>query len=298
MLICIYFLLHVIPQTKPDPLFTMVFKNPSNGNGQMPRDMCQLSLRESDGWFCEFDDDWKRRRRLHHMQDRRNRFNDGRHVFFQNNWEPTIPCAAEQRVGTMGDGGKWACDLHKLESNTSTPLVYSIGSSGNFVFEEGIKELLPNAEIHTFDRANYGCRANLCTFHQAYVGDGKTPGGKSLNMIIDELGHRQRTIDILKLDIEGSEYAVFEAFLKHPSNTTAGSDGKDSDNKTPYIRQILIEIHLHSDAGDEPISRVHGLFELLRLNNYAIFHKEPNLYNPNNVCEYGFIRLNPTFFKA
>lgn len=301
-LICIYILLYFIPQTMPDRLFMIGSKQTlslllSSSNGSMPRELCQLSLLESDGWFCESDNDWKRRKRLYHLQDRRNRFNDIRHVFFQNNWEPTIQCAYERRVGTMGDGGKWVCDIHKLETYNSTSLIYSIGSSGNFVFEEGVKELIPKAEIHTFDEGYFACRPDLCTFHRAFIGDGQAVGTKSLSQIINKLGHRQRKIDILKIDIEGSEYTALEAFFKHPSKTTNSSDGKDNDHDIPYIRQILIEFHLQIGTVDEPISRVHGLFELFRANNYAIFHKEPNLYNPNNVCEYGFIRLNPTFFN-
>jgi hypothetical protein len=35
---------------------------------------------------------------------------------------------------------------------------------------------------------------------------------------------------------------------------------------------------------------------LFRSNNYAIFHKEPNLAYANIAAEYAFIRLNRAFF--
>src|SRR5690242_15023414 len=76
---------------------------------------CQLSLYESDGWFCELDSDWTRRKALHHLQHKRNHISDSRRLFFQNNWEPTIQCKFERRLGNPGDGGKWICDIHRFK---------------------------------------------------------------------------------------------------------------------------------------------------------------------------------------
>lgn len=96
-------------------------------------------------------------------------------------------------------------------------------------------------------------------------------------MVIDELGHRQRTIDIFKIDIEGHEYAMFGEFFEHPPDGIDENDAQQSDREIPYIRQIQMEIHLVRKTG-KPISvAVHKLFELFRFNNYAIFHKEMNL---------------------
>jgi hypothetical protein len=101
-----------------------------------------------------------------------------------------------------------------------------------------------------------------------------------------ELGHEKREIHILKVDIEGSEFKLFDALFK-----TSLKNQTD----IPYIRQILFEIHLIG-KGEEPSQRTHQLFELFRSNNYAIFHKEVNLYDPSNVFEYALLRLNPLFF--
>jgi hypothetical protein len=265
---------------------------------QISRNSCSLSLKESDNWFCEFDDDWKRRKRLHRVQDQRNRNTDSLQVFFLNNWEPTFHCAFEQRIGIIGDGGKWVCDIHNLQTNDFIPLIYSFGSAGDFSFEISIRKELPNAEIHTFDLGDFTCPNTVCQFHQAILGDGKRNGTKSLHTVIDELGHRQRKIDILKIDIEGSEYILFEEFFAHKQNTSNDIDSKHNENEVPYIRQILIEIHLRHRLGNETSDSAHQLFELFRSNNYAIFHKEVNLYAPNVATEYAFIRLNPTFFLS
>jgi len=263
---------------------------------QISHDCCSLSLKESDNWFCEFDGDWERRKRLHRIQNQRNRNRDSITAFFINNWEPTFHCAFEQRIGSVGDGGKWVCDLHNLQTNNSTPLIYSFGSSGEFSFERAIKRELPNAEIHTFDSGYSPCPVDVCTFHQALLGDGKRSGTKSLHTVIDELGHRQRQIDILKIDIEGSEYILFEEYFTRHQNTAKNINSKEDGNIMPYIRQILVEIHLQHLLGNETSDSAHRLFELFRSSNYAIFHKEPNLYVPNIATEYAFIRLNSAFF--
>ncbi|CAF2494612.1 unnamed protein product [Rotaria sp. Silwood2] len=249
---------------------------------------CRLSMKESDDWFCELDSDWKHRKILHHIQDKRNRVSDARPLFFQNNWEPTIQCEFERRVGNSGDGGKWACDIHRFGSmNTTNILVYSLGSNGDFSFEQAIKRLFPNAEIHTFDMGLYQCPPNVCSFHQVRLGSGKNDSSKSLQMIVNELGHQKRQIHILKVDIEGSEFNFFEELFQ---------SSNDNPSNLPYIRQILFEIHLGGDRTEAPCQRAHKLFELFRSNNYAIFHKEANLYDAQNVFEYALLRLNPAFF--
>ena len=220
-------------------------------------------------------------------QDKRNRISDNRALFFQNNWEPTIHCEFDRRIGNTGDGGKWVCDIHRFEQmDNASILVYSFGSNGDFSFEKAIKEQLPKAAVHTFDMGVYTCPQNICTFHQARLGHGKNDSSKSLEMIMNELGHQKRQIHILKVDIEGSEFSLFEELFKSSQNQT----------NLPYIRQILFEIHLGGDRSEEPCRRTHKLFELFRSNNYAIFHKEVNLYDAQNVFEYALLRLNPSFF--
>lgn len=262
---------------------------------RISHEWCSLSLNESDGWFCEYDDDWERRKRIHQIQDERNRNIETSSQFFIKNWEPTLHCAFEQRIGSVGVGGKWICDVHKLETNNDVPLIYSIGSDGEFSFENAIKQVLPIVEIHTFDTGNYSCQPGVCTFHRTYLDDGKN-GTKSLKTIIEEVGHTKRPIDILKIDIDGNEYLIFEEFFRHSQNTSNNTDSKQDGFQIPYIRQILIEIHLPVELGDEIARRANGLFELFRSNNYAIFHKEANLHVPNKATEYAFIRLNQAFF--
>ncbi len=257
---------------------------------QIKTSPCYLSMIESDGWFCEKDSDWERRKMIHHMQDKRNHISDDRDLFFQNNWEPTFHCEFERRLGKIGDGGKWICDIHRFEEiDDGKLLIYSFGSNGDFSFERAIKEYLIEAEIHTFDVDLFECPDNVCTFHQARLDNGENDGSKSLQMIINDLGHQNRQIHILKVDIEGSEFNVFEElFIPSIQNQ----------RDIPYIRQILFEIHLGDRRSEEESRRAHKLFELFRSNNYAIFHKEANVFGAQDFFEYALLRLNPAFFNS
>ncbi|CAF0899827.1 unnamed protein product [Rotaria sp. Silwood1] len=275
-------------KTSSSTINFLVSSLPSLSSRELNSNPCQLSMKESDDWFCELDSDWKRRKMLHHIQNKRNRISDMRPLFFQNNWEPTIQCEFERRVGNIGDGGKWVCDIHRFgPMNTTNLLVYSLGSNGDFSFERAIKELFRNAEIHTFDMGLFKCPENVCTFHQVRLGSGKNDSSKSLQMVMNELGHQNRQIHILKVDIEGSEFNFFEELFQSSNN---------NQSDLPYIRQILFEIHLGADRSEAPCRRAHKLFELFRSYNYAIFHKEANLYDAQNVFEYAMLRLNPSFF--
>jgi hypothetical protein len=140
-----------------------------------------------------------------------------------------------------------------------------------------MKKYLPNCEIHTFDVRLYKCPTNVCIFHQFWLGDGRSPNSKTWTMVIKELGHENRSIDVFKIDIEGSEFKFFPSIFEA--------------SEASYPRQILVEIHPKT-APD-----THRLFDLLRTNNYVIFSKEPNVLMRATLFEYAFLRLNSQFFK-
>ncbi len=249
---------------------------------------CELSRLESDDFFCEINDDWNRRKELFHLQHNRNQFLDSAHLFFQDNYEPTFSCRFEQRLGINGDGGKWICDVYRLKQLKSC-LIYSLGSNGEFSFENETKRHLPHCDIHTFDMREFNC-TDICTFHQIKIGNGMD-GTKTLRMIMSELNHRGRYLDILKIDVEGSEYEFFDDLF----NTT--------DYLSESIRQILVEIHLSgimytvNSITYYNYKKIHHLFQLFHDKHFVMFHKEVNLYNPYNAFEFSFIKLNENFFK-
>ncbi|CAF2772772.1 unnamed protein product [Rotaria sp. Silwood2] len=237
---------------------------------------CQQSLVESDEFICEPDSLWNERKHVYHAQDKENMMKRKDAIYFLSNWEPNFHCSHARRIGDMGDGGKWVCDPYRLKSRHDC-LVYSVGSRGDFSFENYMKKLMPQCEIHAFDKILYSCPIKTCSFHQIIFGTGIEPNGsKNWMTIIQELNHINRSIDILKIDIEGSEYSFFPLLF--------------NSNKISFPRQILVELHPIN------VSIVHGFFDLLRNNNYVIFNKENNLLAGPYFFEYGFLKLNPHFF--
>lgn len=108
-----------------------------------------MAAHDSLGFFQDIpDEDWLRRKRLtndaeHHLFSRR--MNPAKPMktpagWYQNNWNEDFSCFAEVAVGRMGEGHKYVCDPHRLPSDC---LVYSIGSNGNFKFEQHLQQLAP-----------------------------------------------------------------------------------------------------------------------------------------------------------
>jgi hypothetical protein len=237
---------------------------------------CAKSLIESDNFICESDKLWNERKALYQIQDKANMQKLKNKIFFLTNWEPNFHCSHARRIGKMGDGGKWVCDLFRLKTRPDC-LIYSAGSNGDFSFEIDMKKSLPHCEVHTFDMNRYKCPENVCIFHQVIFGDGTHPAGsKNWQTIIKELNHTDRLIDVFKIDIEGGEYDFFPVLFQSL--------------RTSFPRQILVELH-QKDA-----ETIHRFFELLRANNYVIFNKEPNLIAGPHFFEYTFLKLNDQFF--
>jgi hypothetical protein len=241
-------------------------------------DGCQLSLLESDGFMCEPDALWNERKKSYHIQDKENMIPRNTSFFFLDNWTPNFHCSNARRIGTTGEGGKWVCDPNQLKSRNDC-LVYSAGSNGEFGFELGMKQAMPHCEIHTFDKDFHQYPNDTCIFHTIKLGDGAPMTySKNWTTIVHELKHKDRIIDIFKIDIEGGEYAFFPLVF-------------DS-SKSSFPRQILVELHPQNGYD------VHTFFRLLRSNGYVIFSKEQNLLAGQYYFEYSFLRFNSRFFTG
>ncbi|CAF1618991.1 unnamed protein product [Rotaria magnacalcarata] len=239
---------------------------------------CRLSLIESDNFICESDAVWNERKIVYQTQDKENMMKRSHKIFFLSNWEPNFHCSHARRIGQMGDGGKWVCDPHRLKARSDC-LIYSAGSNGDFSFEVHMKKVMPHCEIHTFDQNRHVCPNNICVFHQITFGNGTHPNNsKSWTTILEELGHTQRKIDVLKIDIEGGEYSFFPFLMQSPTKSLP--------------QQILVEVHPNNP------NNIHAFFELLRTYHYVIFNKEPNLLAGHEFFEFALLKLNPQFFNS
>ena len=117
-----------------------------------------MARRDSGGFFTDVDEeDWLlmkdrvKHRVNYHVGPEHN--TDTPQLWYLENFDPDFTCPHERRVGLppTGDGPKWVCDPHRIKSQPEC-LVYSVGSNGNFMFEEAVHETIgSHCEIHTFD---------------------------------------------------------------------------------------------------------------------------------------------------
>ena len=83
---------------------------------------------------------------------------------------------------------------------------------------------------------------------------------------IADLGHTGRTLHVLKVDIEGSEYSAFE----HPGLFGGCMTASAAGATPPDVRQVQIEVHGTS------LYYIFQLMERMQSCGLAIFNKEPN----------------------
>ena len=152
--------------------------------------------------------------------------------------------------------------------------MYSIGSNGNFDYEDGLKRIAPNCEIHTFDFGQYSRRNDGIHYHQWGLSNESSSRPlhrlKTFSQTVRELGHENRRIDLFKMDCEGCEWLTFNDWIRHD------------------IRQINIEVHgLNSVA----------LFDALDDAGFALYSKELNPQWPNGIYELSLIKLAPAYWN-
>ena len=241
---------------------------------------CALSTRESAGFFCESDAQWLlRRKRVVYQQRRQEISTDSRgQAFFQKNWEPNFSCIGLTRVGNPGDGGKWVCDPGSAALRAADGrkcLVYSIGSSDMYGFEDDMHLIMPQCDIHIFDHTVASPKPPaFASFHA--LGLGATDDGKVLKLasLQARLGHSGMPIEVLKVDCDGCEYEALFSMLPELTN----------------VRQLLIELHWRRSG--IPSIELHAFFNAMFVKGWVIFSKEANFqWASGEAIEYSFLKL-------
>ena len=109
------------------------------------------------------------------------------------------------RFRSYGEGGKFVCGAESVLRPRKRCLVYSIGSGDDWSFEQALKSIAPNCEIHTFDHtydpwtgeplteARWGGR-RYSDFHPWQF------HGRPLQAWMKKLGHAGRRLDVLKVE--------------------------------------------------------------------------------------------------
>jgi hypothetical protein len=206
------------------------------------------------------------------------------------------PCAA--RVGINDDGGKWVCNPHELPRPA---IVYSFGAGGDISFDAGMAGQF-GCDVFLFDpspavkarfpgpEASWQCGTGRISYTPLGIGPVSDEPGKewslviggtrcevkSLEAIARSMGHTR--VDILKMDIEGGEFAVLAQALASKSLQSLG------------VKQLLVEFHLWTDAH---FAQFVALVGDLRRNGYLLFRKEFNPGDSEGVCaEYAFMKTD------
>lgn len=216
-------------------------------------------------------------------------------------YAPIYNCPSKERVGNVGDGGKWVCGVRTwLRSKVSDCVIYSFGSKGEVSFETDVKLLLPHCELHIFDPTLTPEQKRLvsgvpnASFHDYGIADKdgflniesgrrlswvqKTKSVypvKSLDSIMRSLGHKK--IDIIKMDIEGGEWSIFEALF--------------AENEHFPCAQILVELHFLGS-----VEQVVRFFSGAMRHGFRVFSNEPNYYgrspeNARTMVEYSLLQV-------
>lgn len=153
-------------------------------------------------------------------------------------------------------GSKMICGLEALKGEDGC-VIYSIGSNNFWNFEMDMLRLTP-CEVHTFDCTGPVMRFKKpddprLHFHHVCLAAESSPAPEtcegngicgemmSIRDMQESLGHAR--IDLLKMDIEGFEWPIFESWPELLSE----SDGAAA--VLPY--QIMVEVHYRTQFGKQ-----------------------------------------------
>jgi len=198
---------------------------------------------------------------------------------------PYYPCfwslEKEPSIETKWDGGKWTCGLSEMGESLSSEkkkkcIVYSFGSAGNDVFEKHInKTTKGGCEIHVFDpTSTVLAQWNYHTWWMSFV-DGSRPHKgtnypmKSLKTVMNDLNHT--TVDILKFDVEGSEFDIVEH--------TAWNE----------LRFGQIYFEWHGFGGNTSLVNILSLMGRMEAGGYRLFSAEPVCFSCDGQWELSWI---------
>lgn len=199
-----------------------------------------------------------------------------------------------QRLGALGDGGKWVCGLSRVQEKPDC-VVYSVGINYESSFEAEILANTRNCKIWGYDFTvrSFGPQiprsmASRTNFHAFGLGGEDkhgpqdTPPMYTLDSLMKMNGHTH--IDILKIDIEGWEFETLTTLVK--SYMEAG--------KPLPFGQLQLEIHIWHKKFSEFLT----WWETLEASGLRPFWTEPNLVYQNynkqgtsDLAEYSFLNV-------
>ncbi|XP_077861542.1 putative methyltransferase-like protein 24 [Saccoglossus kowalevskii] len=183
-------------------------------------------------------------------------------------------CKNMKRMGYAAprDGGWFICmDVH-IDSNSC--IVYSVGIANNWSFDDDMAEF--GCKVYSFDpsigQPDHKHAENVWFYNiglwDENIDNMTTNKGvwkcRTLDSLRKFLGHD--TVDVLKIDIEGSEWSVFVEILK------SGVLNK--------VKQIMFELHVGgipvNRGASDGMKKYKLLHQLLAGNGFKLFYSADN----------------------
>ncbi|THG93611.1 hypothetical protein EW026_g7672 [Hermanssonia centrifuga] len=223
-----------------------------------------------------------------------------------------------ERVGTLGDGGKWFCGLDRLVRQRTPCTIYSFGVNGESSFEAALLSAAPHCQVYGYDFSvnRFGPEVHddlalsaRSHFFPYALGSEDSPYADpptfTLQSLMRQNGHS--FIDVLKIDIEGAEFDALSAFIDSfvLSSSHASSDeprhphmppSRDSEVVLP-IGQLQLEIHAWG-ANGASFAKFKKWWESMESAGLRPFWTEPNLVYVNlvrgarpDLAEYSFMNI-------
>jgi hypothetical protein len=144
-------------------------------------------------------------------------------VYYWDYFVPSFNCPHSlQRIGRIGDGGKWICGIEVYENSRAKPCVlYSFGVANESTFEAEMLERT-NCDIYAYDFSvdhmgyplNSEDGLDLKVYFEPWA-----LSSTNINRTFLTLGEIMRRnghdwIDFLKIDIEGNEFACLDQIME------------------------------------------------------------------------------------
>ena len=188
-------------------------------------------------------------------------------------------CHRKLRMGKMGDGGWEICD--DVDVRPRAPcVVYSFGIKNDFSFDDDTASTY-GCHVYSFDpsmKDNSHNRSDLVHFYKIGLSGRTFTNAKRWNMytfsdIRKLLGHEKTQIDVVKMDIEESEWSAV------PDMVRAG--------ELKQFKQLLIEFHVAASS-----ARLKLLQDIER-QGYRSFYTHKNVYcQPHAIRGFPGLRTN------
>lgn len=200
---------------------------------------------------------------------------------------PSFQCPHRvERIGTLGDGGKWFCGVERYTRQRAPCIIYSFGINGESSFEAALLKAAPQCEIWGYDFSvkSFGpevedepdLKARAHFFPYA-LGSEDAPDANpptfTLQTLMQQNGHS--FIDVLKVDVEGAEFDALSSFVNHFVPPHA------SPETTLPIGQMQLELHVW--GRNVEFSWFKQWWESLERAGLRPFWTEPNLVYMNII---------------